>query len=429
MLVCATLCTAQTPVVLAPVPQLQFFTQTGLPLAFGCVFTNQSQTANPLSTYTDFTGQWANQNPVKLSAGGSANIWIKAGQAYTFIVKSSGGTNCALGSTLYTIDGIGGGLTTLTTVVTPSGGSATFTDQSQVQLFTLLLTGNVVGQPITAVGIIPPGLITFQITQDGVGSRTFSWPANTVGGATICATANCVTTQTFMWNGTNATAIGLATYSSGPASAATDLYDFGLSASLPICTDANKKLTSTCTGLIPNSALQNSSVTYNGQAVALGAAGNVNAGAAAHSVAVNEGAGAAIGGVALTDDQALVGVTGADPAPKALCNGNLNYNTSTHVYFCPSSMNIVAAVSFTTCVPNAGNSYLCTATQAWGVTISGSYNIQCSWRYPPGVAVPNADGAIFFWDVKNSTNFTYFWGSTHSGINGAATNVDCIATQ
>jgi hypothetical protein len=42
---------------------------------------------------------------------------------------------------------------------------------------------------------------------------------------------------------------------------------------------------------------------------------------------------------------------------------------------------------------------------------------------------PNADGAIFFWDVKNSTNFTYFWGSTHSGMNNAATNVDCIAVQ
>jgi hypothetical protein len=328
---------AQTPVVLAPVPQFQAWTSSGLPLAFGCVFSFQSQTSNPLATYTDFTGLYQNPNPVILSASGTANIWIKAGQAYTLVVKTTGGTNCSLGTTRYTIDGIGGGLTTLTTVVTPSGGSATFSDQSQVQLFTLLLTGNVVGQPITAVGIIPPGLITFQITQDGVGAHTFSWPANTVGGATICPTANCVTTQTFLWNGTNATAIGLATYSIGPAFAATDLYDYGLSASLPLCTDANKKLASTCTGI--------NQVTYNGQTVALGASGNVNAGAAAHSVALNQGNGAALTGLALGAHQIAVGQAGADPVAKTVPDcptGALNYTQSGDTVGCGSTVSVIS---------------------------------------------------------------------------------------
>jgi hypothetical protein len=39
-----------TPVVLAPLPQLQFFDQTGIPLAFGCVFTYQVATVTPLGT-------------------------------------------------------------------------------------------------------------------------------------------------------------------------------------------------------------------------------------------------------------------------------------------------------------------------------------------------------------------------------------------
>src|SRR5690348_16915340 len=103
------------PVTLAPLPQLQFFDQTGLPLANGCVFTNQVGSATPLVTYTDFTGQYPNPNPVILSAGGSANIWILPGQAYRFIVKANGGINCSLGATLYTVDGIGGGTTQLTT--------------------------------------------------------------------------------------------------------------------------------------------------------------------------------------------------------------------------------------------------------------------------------------------------------------------------
>src|SRR5262249_39756341 len=95
---------AQTPVILAPLPQLQFFDQSGRPLAFGCVFTYQNNSTTPLATYTDYTGTTLNANPVILSAGGSANIWIQAGLAYSFRVKAAGGTNCAFGSTLYTVN-------------------------------------------------------------------------------------------------------------------------------------------------------------------------------------------------------------------------------------------------------------------------------------------------------------------------------------
>jgi hypothetical protein len=201
---------AQTavPVVLAPVPQLQFFDQSGRPLSFGCVFTFQSQTTTPLATFSDFTGQYQNQNPVLLNAGGSANIWLQSGQAYSLVVKSSGGANCALGQTIYTVDGVGGGASQLTTVVTPSGGSAAFTVQSQNQLFTLTLAANTAGQPVTFIGTVAPAIITFQITEDGGGAHTFSWPSNMIGAAPIDTTANHTTSQTFIWNGTTIMPIG-----------------------------------------------------------------------------------------------------------------------------------------------------------------------------------------------------------------------------
>jgi hypothetical protein len=207
---------AQTAVVLSPVPQLQFFTQDGTPLAFGCVFTYEVNSTTPLGTYTDYTGVTLNSNPVILSAGGSANIWLLAGEAYTFRVMSAGGTNCSQGTTLYTVNGIGGGSTTLTTVV-PYSPTPVFIVSAQNQLFEITLTGNASAQPLSFVGITPPSIIFFQITQDGSGGHTFSWPANSIGGCTIGSAANQVTTQEFMYDGMNATAVGPCVIGNGPA--------------------------------------------------------------------------------------------------------------------------------------------------------------------------------------------------------------------
>lgn len=433
--------TAQVPVLLMQPPRPQYFDTVGLPLAFGCVFTYQVGSTTPLPTYTDRTGAVQNTNPVILDASGglASSIWIQAGQAYTVKIMSSGGTACASGSTIYTVDGIGGGVTTLTTNVTYSA-TPTFVDASQNQLFTITLTGNAVSQPLTAVGVVPPGLVSWQITQDSFGGHTFAWPANTVGGATICATGNCVTQQTFLWNGTNATATGPATYST-PAMAVPNFFDFGLTASLPICTDANKQLTSTCTGLIPNSALANSSVTYNGQAVALGATGNVNSGATAHSVALNQGNGNAMTGVVLADDQVNMGRTGADPVATSVpnCATGLTYNTSTHAYGC-SAASIVGSATVTSCALGLNSAitngeWNCSATFAWGATLpSSTYKIACtlSQPQPPGSYFSGGGGggqADIFYGTKTTTGFVYWINDDHSGSNGATYFIDCIATQ
>lgn len=222
-----TLPAAAVPVALAPVPKLQFFDNSGRPLAFGCIFTYQSGTTTPLTTYTDYTGSIVNSNPVVLTAGGfagtgSGGIWLQAGQAYTIKVVAAGGTLCASGVTQYSIDGIGGGLTILTTAITFSA-TPLFPIQAEIQMFTITLTGNAVAQPLTAVGILPPAHVIFQITQDGAGGHTFTWPSNTVGGAPIGLGIGQVTTQEFVWNGSNATAIGPATIGTGPALSAGSL--------------------------------------------------------------------------------------------------------------------------------------------------------------------------------------------------------------
>ncbi len=131
------------PVVLAPVVKQQFFDASGKPLAFGCVFSYNSGTTNPLPTYTDSTGSTQNSNPVILTAGGfagigSSSMFVQAGQAYTLKVKAAGGTNCASGTTQYSVDGVGGGLTLLTSVITYSATPA-FPIASQNQLFAITL--------------------------------------------------------------------------------------------------------------------------------------------------------------------------------------------------------------------------------------------------------------------------------------------------
>jgi hypothetical protein len=353
---------AQTPVTLAPVPQLQLFDQTGLPLAFGCVFTYQTQTTSNLDTYTDSSGTTKNQNPVILSAGGSANIWLQAGQAYSFRVKSSGGSRCSSGSTLYTVNGIGGGASTLTTAV-PYSATPSFQDAAQNQLFTITLTGDASSQPLTAVGITPPGLITFEITEDASGGHVFSYPANVIGGVAPTIAANALTQQTFLWNGTNAVAIGPATYNSSAAAfGVTGLFDLNLSPTSLVCTSSQLELVSAGCGSLY-------SVNYNGQTVAPGGAGNVNPGTSPHTLAINQGNGNAITGLALAAHQYAVGEgASADPAPVTVpdCQDSvgkhLNYTQSGDSWSCGTSVPASVSGEYVQSTTLSGCSGTCTYT-------------------------------------------------------------------
>jgi len=391
---------AQVPTVLSPVPKLQFFDSNGKPLAFGCVFSYQTLSSTQLATYTDYTGTVQNTNPLILNSGGfvgTGGLWLQAGVAYRLVVKSAGGSACSLGSTISTVDGIGGGTTTLTTIVSYAA-TVTFTDAAQNQLFTLTLTGNATSNPLTAVGIVPPGNITFEITQDAAGGHTFAWPANVIGGATVSSGVNAVTQQTFIWNGSLAYAAGPATYRFNDTTTAfgvTQLYDFGLTANSALCTDVNKQLISSCASIYPG-------ITVNGQLINPGGSGNVNAGAAAHSIALNEGAGAAMTGLTLPAHAVAVGVNAADPTTSVIpdcqdtsgTTNHLNYTQSSDTYTCGTS-GVTKDFSASGCSPATSTDASCTGT----ITISPAF---ADASYIPQLTINTTNGAFLAVSISGS---------------------------
>jgi hypothetical protein len=73
--------------ILSPSPKLQFFTNTGVPMAGGFLYTYAAGTSTPLVTYTDSTGLVANTNPVILDSRGEASIWLSV-VAYKFTLAT-----------------------------------------------------------------------------------------------------------------------------------------------------------------------------------------------------------------------------------------------------------------------------------------------------------------------------------------------------
>lgn len=98
----------QASVGLMPVSHYQFFDANGIPLSGGCLFTYISGTVTNQATYTDFTGVVQNSNPVILDAGGYANIWLDQTKTYKLKLVSSGGANCASGTSQWTVDNVPG---------------------------------------------------------------------------------------------------------------------------------------------------------------------------------------------------------------------------------------------------------------------------------------------------------------------------------
>lgn len=69
----------------------QFFTDNGVPLVGGKLYTYAAGTTTPATTYTSSTGGTANTNPIILNAGGRtpSEIWLTAGSSYKFVLKTS----------------------------------------------------------------------------------------------------------------------------------------------------------------------------------------------------------------------------------------------------------------------------------------------------------------------------------------------------
>lgn len=88
---------------------LQSFTNQGVVLAGGKIYTYVAGTTTPVATYTDSTLGVMNANPVILDSSGRPpnGIWVPAGQLTKFVVKTS--TDVQVGPTLDYVPGINDG--------------------------------------------------------------------------------------------------------------------------------------------------------------------------------------------------------------------------------------------------------------------------------------------------------------------------------
>jgi hypothetical protein len=132
---------------LAPTPKLQFFDLNGAPLSGGKLYTYAAGTTTPLASYTDFTGNIANTNPIILDSRGEANVWLSAA-IYKFALYDS--TNVLI----WTVDNING-----STFASNATGDGTTTAFSVVNGFTAIYINGVYQNRNTYT--VTSGTVTF----------------------------------------------------------------------------------------------------------------------------------------------------------------------------------------------------------------------------------------------------------------------------
>lgn len=86
----------------------QFFTNAGVPLAGGKIYTYGAGSSTPQATYTTSAGNIAHSNPIVLDAAGrvagGGEIWLTSNLAYKFQIETSAGT------IIQTLDNVSGGV-------------------------------------------------------------------------------------------------------------------------------------------------------------------------------------------------------------------------------------------------------------------------------------------------------------------------------
>lgn len=88
----------------------QFFTDTGVPLSGGKLYSYAAGTTTPQATYTTSTGSIAHANPIILDSAGrisTGEIWLTAGSNYKFVLKTSTDTTIATWDNITGINGTG----------------------------------------------------------------------------------------------------------------------------------------------------------------------------------------------------------------------------------------------------------------------------------------------------------------------------------
>lgn len=77
--------------VIATIPQFQFSSSTGVPLALGTLTVYLAGTTTPTDTWQDQALSTLNTNPVQLDSSGSCVLWLDSTKSYKFILKNAAG--------------------------------------------------------------------------------------------------------------------------------------------------------------------------------------------------------------------------------------------------------------------------------------------------------------------------------------------------
>jgi hypothetical protein len=109
----------------------QFFTDSGVPLSGGKLYSYEAGTTTPQTTYTDAAGTVAHTNPIVLNSAGrvaTGEIWIVAGQNYKFVLKTSTEVTIATWDNITGINGTGITSNAINVEYDPAGANAVATN-------------------------------------------------------------------------------------------------------------------------------------------------------------------------------------------------------------------------------------------------------------------------------------------------------------
>jgi hypothetical protein len=130
--------------------QLQSFTNQGVILSGGLIYTYLAGTTTPQATYADSGAVVTNANPIVLDSSGrlTTSIWVSAGVVLKIIIKDSSGNTLATVDNIASINDIGSILASPGTIggTTPGAGNFSSLTVSGSTTF----GGNVTGQVVTA---------------------------------------------------------------------------------------------------------------------------------------------------------------------------------------------------------------------------------------------------------------------------------------
>jgi hypothetical protein len=137
----------------------QFFTDNGVPLAGGLLYTYAAGTTTPAVTYTSATGVTANTNPVVLDAAGRppSQIWLSP-VSFKFVLKNSSGVQ------IWSMDNLSG---------LPSAGTQSYQTATQNQTVFSGLTYTVGNNSLKVFVNGSKQVVTLNYTETSANSITF----------------------------------------------------------------------------------------------------------------------------------------------------------------------------------------------------------------------------------------------------------------